>query len=104
MTLTLNKIVQHPFPLSPPNITAQSLPPPIITTEVIYKCNRFAKKTIGYITFYNTHSGLSYTCIFLDLHISTPFFKIFSELNQNPSPRTGPQDLLVTHFDCEEND
>ena len=74
MTVTLNKIVQHPFPLSPPNITAQSLPPPIITTEVIYKCDRFAKKTIGYITFYNTHSGLSYTCIFLDLHISTPFF------------------------------
>ena len=22
----------------------------------------------------------------------------------NPSPRTGPQDLLVTHYDCEENE
>ena len=31
-------------------------------------------------------------------------FLIFSEPNQNPSPRTGPQDLLVTHYDCEENE
>ena len=31
-------------------------------------------------------------------------FLIFSEQNQNPSPRTGPQDLLVTHYDCEENE
>ena len=22
----------------------------------------------------------------------------------NPSPRTGPQDLLVIHYDCEENE
>ena len=29
---------------------------------------------------------------------------IFSEQNTNPSPRTGPQDLLVTHYDCEENE
>ena len=31
-------------------------------------------------------------------------FVTFSEPNQNPSPRTGPQDLLVTHYDCEENE
>ena len=31
-------------------------------------------------------------------------FLIFSESNQNPSPRTGPQYLLVTHYDCEENE
>ena len=31
-------------------------------------------------------------------------FLIFSEPNQNPSPRTGPQDLLVPHYDCEENE
>ena len=30
-------------------------------------------------------------------------FLIFSDQNTNPSPRTGPQDLLVTHYDCEEN-
>ena len=27
ITVRLNNINQHPFPLSPPNITAQSLPP-----------------------------------------------------------------------------
>ena len=32
------------------------------------------------------------------------FFLIFSDHNTNPSPRTGPQDLLVTHYDCEENE
>ena len=37
ITIKLNNIVQHPYPLSPPNITAQPLPPPFITTEVIYK-------------------------------------------------------------------
>ena len=29
---------------------------------------------------------------------------IFSDQNTNPSPRTGPQDLLVPHYDCEENE
>ena len=32
------------------------------------------------------------------------FFLIFSERKIHPSPRTGPQDLLVTHYDCEENE
>ena len=31
-------------------------------------------------------------------------FIIFSDQNTNPSPRTGPQGLLVTHYDCEENE
>ena len=31
-------------------------------------------------------------------------FLIFSEPNQNLSPRIGPQDLLVTNYDCEENE
>ena len=31
-------------------------------------------------------------------------FLIFSEQNTNPFPRTGPQDLLVTHYDCEEDE
>ena len=31
-------------------------------------------------------------------------FLIFPDQNTNPSPRTGPQDLLVTHYDCEENE
>ena len=37
--------------------------------------------------------------IFTFQHI---FFLIFSEQNTNPSPRTRLQDLLVTHYDCEE--
>ena len=37
--------------------------------------------------------------IFLQL-----LFLIISDQNTNPSPRTGPQDLLVTHYDCEENE
>ena len=32
------------------------------------------------------------------------FFLIFSDQNTNSSPCTGPQDLLVTHYDCEENE
>ena len=60
----LINIVQNPYPLSPPNIAAQSLPPLFITTEVIYKYDRYTKNTIGYITFYNPYSGLSYACIF----------------------------------------
>ena len=32
------------------------------------------------------------------------FFLNFSKQNTNPSPRTGPQDLLVTHYYCEENE
>ena len=64
ITGRLNNIVQQPFPLNLRNITAQSLPPPFITTEIIYKYDRYTEKTIGYITFYKLYSGLSYTCIF----------------------------------------
>ena len=64
ITVKLNNIIQHPYPLSPPNLTAETLPPPFITTEVLYKYDRYTKNTIGYITFYNPYSGLSYTCIF----------------------------------------
>ena len=40
ITVRPNTIVQHPFHLGPQNITAQSLPPPFITAEVIYKYDR----------------------------------------------------------------
>ena len=39
--------------------------------------------------------------IFTFQHI---LFLILSEQHTNPSPRTGPQDLLVTDYDCEENE
>ena len=64
LIVRLKIIVQHPLPLYPPNISAQSLPPPFITTEIKYKYDRYTKKTIGYINFYNPYSGLSYTFIF----------------------------------------
>ena len=38
------------------------------------------------------------------LIFQTLLFLNCSEPNHNPSPRTGPQDLLVTHCDCEENE
>ena len=46
-TVRLNNIVQHPFPLALLNIIAQSLPAPFITTEIIYKYDRYTKKKIG---------------------------------------------------------
>ena len=44
LTVKLNNIVQHPFRLDPPNITAQSLPTPFKTTKIIYKYDRYKKK------------------------------------------------------------
>ena len=38
------------------------------------------------------------------LTIQHILFLIFSDQKKNPSPRTGPQDILVTHDDCEENE
>ena len=39
------------------------------------------------------------------LFIQTRLFLNFSKPDHNnPSPRTGPQGLLVTHYDCEENE
>ena len=64
ITIELNNIVQHPYPLNPLNITDQSLPTPFITIEMKYKYDRYTKNKIGYITFYNPYSGLSDTCIF----------------------------------------
>ena len=37
------------------------------------------------------------------LILNIPFLTL-SEQNVHPSPRTGPQDLLVTHYDCEDNE
>ena len=36
ITVKLNNLVHHPFPLAPPITTAQSLALPFITTEIIY--------------------------------------------------------------------
>ena len=44
LIVRLNNIVQHPLPLYPPNISAQSLPPPFITSEIKYKYDRYIKR------------------------------------------------------------
>ena len=64
ITAKLNKLVHQPLLLAPSQITAQSLPSPFITTELMYDYDGYTKKTLGYITFYNPYSGLPYTCIF----------------------------------------
>ena len=57
------------------------------------------------ISHFTTHTQDYHTHVyFKDIYISTHPFSNFSEQNTNPSPRTGPHDLLVTHFDCEENE
>ena len=54
---------------------------------------------------YITHTQDYHTHVYSkNINISTHLFLIFSDQNTNPSPRTGPQDLLVTHYDCEENE
>ena len=86
ITIKLNNIVQYPYLLNPPNITAQPLSRPFIKTEVIYKYDRYTKNTTGYITFYNPYSGLSYTCIFQHIFFSNifrPKHKFFS-LHRTP--------------------
>ena len=52
-----------------------------------------------------THTQDHHTHVYSkNINISTYLFLLFSDQNTNPSPRTGPQDLLVTHNDCEENE
>ena len=57
------------------------------------------------ISHFITHTPDYHTHVyFKDIYVSTHSFLTFSEQHTNPSPRTGPQDLLVTHYDCEENE
>ena len=104
ITVRLNNSVQHPYPLSPPDITPQTLPPPFITTEVIYKYDRYTKNAIGYNFLKPILWNIIHMYILKILTFQHIFLFIFSDQNTNPSPRTGPQDLLVTHYDCEENE
>ena len=57
------------------------------------------------ISHFITHTPDYHSHVFFkDIYVSTQPFLIFSEQNTNPSPRTGPQNLLVTHYECEENE
>ena len=89
ITTKLNKLVHQPLPLAPPKITAQSLSPPFITTELIYEYDGYTKKTLGYITFCNPYLELPYTCIFYYFFPTIPFCPCFLKQTslQNPSHR-----------------
>ena len=63
ITVKLNNLVDHPLPLAPPNITAESLPPHLSQQKLSLN-TIVIQKTLGYLTFYNLFSGLSYICIF----------------------------------------
>ena len=49
LIINLNSLVNHPLPLSPPDIAAQFLSFHFLTTEFIYKYERYTKKTIVFI-------------------------------------------------------
>ena len=52
-----------------------------------------------------THTQDYHTHVYSKIiNFSPTLFLETSNQNINPSPRTGPQDLLVTHYDCEENE
>ena len=69
----------------------------MITTDI--------PKTQLDISLFITHIQDYHTHVYSkNINNSTPLFLILSEQNTNPSPRTGPQDLLVTHYNCEENE
>ena len=94
--------MHHPLPLAPQNITAQSL---IIASRIyhtidIQKRHLDTSHSIIPIQDYPTHVLLN------NFSLSDPTFFYFSRNNnqKNSSPRTGPQDLLVTHYDCEKNE
>ena len=83
ITVKLNSIIHHPLPLAPPNITAQSLPPSFITTEIIYKYDRHTKRQldISIVRMYVLNILISQTL---------SFFSFSKPNHKNPSPRTGP--------------
>ena len=53
---------------------------------------------INHIQDYHTHVYSK------NINISTHLFSNIFDQNTNPSPRTGPQDLLVIHYNCEVNE
>ena len=73
ITVKLNNFVQHPFPLNPPNITAQSLPPPFMTTEVINKYVDISKTQLD-ISHFITHTPDYHTLVYFK---GTFFFSFF---------------------------
>ena len=63
-TIKYNTIFNHPFHATTPSTVTTTIPAPFICIEFIYKFDRYTKQTLGFATFYNPHTGLSYTCRF----------------------------------------
>ena len=63
-TIKYDTIFNHPFHATTPSIITTTTPAPFICTEFIYKFDGYTKQTLGFATFYNPHTGLSYTCRF----------------------------------------
>ena len=63
-TIKYDNIFNHPFHATTTSIVTTTHPAPFICIEFIYKSDRYTKQTLGFATFYNPHTGLSYTCRF----------------------------------------
>ena len=63
-TIKYNTIFNHPFHATTPSIVTTTIPAPFICIDFVYKFDRYTKQTLGFATFYNPHTGLTYTCRF----------------------------------------
>ena len=63
-TIKYDTVFNHPFHATTPSLVTTTLPAPFICIDFIYKFDRYTKQTLGFATFYNPHTGLSYTCRF----------------------------------------
>ena len=91
ITVKLNNIAQYPHPLNPPNITAQSLPPPFITTEVIYNTTDTPKRQLV-TSHFITHTQDYHTHVYsknIDT-LTNPFSSIFRSQHKCLSPHRTP--------------
>ena len=63
-TIKYDTIFNHPFHATTPSIVTTTTQAPFICIDFVYKFDRYTKQTLGFATFYNPHTGLSYTCRF----------------------------------------
>ena len=63
-TIKYDTIFNHPFHATTPSIVTTTTPAPFVCIDFVYKFDRYTKQTLGFATFYNPHTGLTYTCRF----------------------------------------
>ena len=63
-TIKYDTIFNHPFHATTPSIVTTTTPAPFICIDFVYKFDRYTKQTLGFATFHNPQTGLSYTCRF----------------------------------------